>query len=809
MIKNYLLITLRNFLRNRNYTLINMLGLSIGITSCIIIFLIIRYEIGFDRFHSKHESIYRIVQNTRDGQGESFGAPTPYPLVRAFRNDFSDVPLVTQMHYEEEVVVKIDDTKQKVTKVLFADSLFFDVFDFNVLSGNPHVELGQPGKVFVTESFARKFLKGNDHGMLKINNRLDLDVAGIIQDPPANSHIQFSMIISYPSFTGDFIAGMPLDEWGLTANGFAYMVLPEGNNAEAMEKRLSAFKDKYMDKESASRKSFLLQPLREIHFNKIYTENAGGAANVEVSELWAMGVLGLFILAIACINFINLATALAIRKSKEVGIRKTLGAKRTQLTFYFLTETLLLTLFSTLISLCASEWLLSWINSFLGKDVAMNLFHNPALLIFLVALIVFVSLLSGFYPAIILSGFSPIAVLKNKITAQGTSGAAVRKTLVVFQFLIAQILIIGTIVISQQMDFFRSKSLGFTRNAIINIPIPVPQKETIESLRTRLEGIPGVGKISFSVGAPTSNNNFGSNYALADKDLSTDGFSASFKTVDRHYLDTYGITLKAGRWFTEADEKLVEEPLPIKERKFSYILSEAAAKQLGFNDPADAIGKMVVSGVYGIKAEVIGIVSDFHAASLHETIKPVVLMNLPSFYYDCGIQVSGDNFNETIKGIEKNWSDLFPEYFFEYEFLDDHLASLYQQDERTFTLFRIFAGMSIFIGCLGLYGLISFIATQKLKEVGIRKVLGASTGSIMVMFSKEFVKLIVIAFVIAAPLAWYFMNSWLQGFAYRISIHWSAFIIGIASTMIIALATVSYRSIRAASSNPAETLRSE
>lgn len=809
MIKNYLIITLRNFIRNRNYTLINMLGLSIGITSCIIIFLIIDYELGFDNFHENHERIYRVVQVSKDAEGESFGSTTPYPLVKAFRNDFADVPLVTQLHYNDDAQVKVGDEKYRVSKVIFADSLFFDVFGFKVLSGNPRVDLGQPGKVFLTQSMANTLLHGKDHGTIRINNILDLEVAGILQDPPPNSHISYSMIISYPSFTRDFIAGMPIDQWGLTASGYAYLVLPESITPGAIEKRLVAFNAKYMDEREASRRTFLLQPLDNIHFDETYTENPGSAANTNSSELVVMGVLGVFILVIACINFINLATALAIRKSKEIGIRKTLGAKRAQLTGYFLTETFMLTLFSLLISLCISEWLLSWLNSFLEKELAMNLFSNPGLILFLLLLVIFASLLSGFYPAIVLSGFNPVTVLKNKINARGSSGAGVRKVLVIFQFLIAQVLIIGTVIISNQMHFFKSKSLGFTRDAIINLPIPEPKKERIESLRTRLEGYSGIDMMTFSLGAPTSSNNFGTSFALADQSANGVSYSTGLKPTDRHYLEAYGIPLKAGRWFTEADERMTDTSIPGAERKYVYVVTEAAAKQLGYANPADIVGQVIITGVNDIKAEVIGVVGDFHIASLHDALKPVVFINLPAFYYDCGIRVNGNNFDETIKFIEKNWSEVFPEYSFEYEFLDDHLASLYQQDERTFTLFKIFAGVSIFIGCLGLYGLISFMATQKLKEVGIRKVLGASTGSIMVMFSKEFIKLITIAFVIAAPLAWYFMNGWLQAFAYRISIHWSAFAIGILSTLIIALATVSYQSIRAAMSNPAETLRSE
>jgi ABC-type antimicrobial peptide transport system permease subunit len=423
-------------------------------------------------------------------------------------------------------------------------------------------------------------------------------------------------------------------------------------------------------------------------------------------------------------------------------------------------------------------------------------------------LILFTTLFSGFYPAIILSAYDPVAVLKNKMAAQGSSGAAVRKVLVVFQFLIAQVLIIGTLIIADQMEYFRSKPLGFDKNAVINLPVPEIKKELMESLRSRLETNPNIETISFSLGAPTSDNNFGTNYFLTEKGRS-EIYSIAVKPVDRHYFDTYGLQLTAGRWFTEADEKTADTSLPEEDQKYVYIVNESAARKLGFSDPQQIIGQYITTGVSNINAEVVGVVRDFHSSSLHNEIEPVVLVNFPVFYYVAGLKLGTGNLGETIQFVEKNWSEVFPEYYFEYEFLDQQLADLYRQEERTFTLFKIFAGISIFIGCLGLYGLIAFMANQKLKEVGIRKVMGASVMNIVMLFSKEFIRLIIIAFLIAAPLSWYLMNEWLQGFAYQIDIHWTAFLAGIASTLVIALATVGYRSIRAAISNPVETLRSE
>ncbi|MBL0745271.1 ABC transporter permease [Chryseolinea lacunae] len=808
MIKNYLVIALRNFLRNKNYTIINVLGLTIGITSCVVIFLLITYDLGFDKFHSKYDNIYRVVQGAKSASGTEYSSTTPYPLAPALRNDFPEIPLVTQLHYQDEMLVRIGDEKQMVDNIIFADSLFFQVFDFKVLSGRPEVDLGQPGKVFLTESLAKKLLKDDNITTLKFGKDQSLEIAGIIADPPAASHVNFSMVVSMPSLNSDLLGGLPLDQWGMTASGYVYIVLPSNITAASMTPRFKGFVDKYFDKEDATRKWFSLQPLREIHFSKDYVENPGPSANAEYSDLVVMGVLGLFILIIACINFINLSTALAIRKSKEIGIRKTLGAKRGQLTLYFLGETLLITLVAVLISLCATEWLLPWLNTFLSKALVLNLFSNGLLALFLVGLIFIATFFSGFYPAVILSGFDPAAVLKNKISAQGSSGATVRKVLVIFQFMIAQVLIIGTLVVADQMEYFRSKPLGFSKDAIIDIPIPDITKENLQSLRARLEAIPNIEHVSFTLGPPTSSNNFNTGFQLSEKG-SDESFRITVKPVDVHYMEVYGIKLKAGRWFTEAEERQADSDLPKEERVFKYILNESAVRTLGFHDPQEILGKMITTGVRRISAEVIGVVEDFHSASLHEAIQPVVLMHMPDFYYVAGLKVKPENFSETIRAIEKNWTEVFPNYFFSYEFLDQELAALYRQDERTFTLFKIFAGISIFIGCLGLYGLISFMANQKMKEVGIRKVMGASTGSILMLFSKEFIKLIVIAFVMAAPLAWYFMHTWLEGFAYRVDIQWTVFLIGVISTMVIALATVSYRSLRAAVSNPAETLRTE
>ena len=807
MLRNYFTIALRNFFKNRGYTLINILGLSLGLTACIVIFLVIDYDLSFDRFHSKYERIYRVVQNSGTASGTGYLSVTPYPLTKAMRNDFPDLPLVTQLHYQDESVLTVEGERQRLNGILFADSLFFEVFDFEVLSGNPKVDLGRPGKVFLTQSMAAKILKGKETKRLKID-KVDLEVAGILADPPPTSHINFTMIVSMASFGPDFIGGFPIDHWGLTASGFTYVVLPENMKRENVESRFKPFVEKYHSKEDAKRTVQKLQPLRDIHFDKQYLSNPGTNENVDVTNFIVMGILGVFILLIACINFINLATALSEKKSKEIGIRKTLGAQRNQLTFYFLSETFLLTLLAVLLSLCATEWLLNWINPFLQKEISLPLFSNPVLMIFLLGLIVATTLLAGFYPALVLSRFSPTSVFKSGFSSPGTSGALVRKGLVVFQFLIAHILIIGTFIVADQMRYFNSKPLGFDEKAVVTIPLPENGKVVSNALRTRLESLPGVLNVTYSIGAPISENNMTTGFFLTE-DGEDENHGVTVKAVDRHYLETYGIKVAAGRWFNESDEKLADLEIPEDDRKIVYVLNEAAARKVGFQNPEEIVGKSITTGMGDINSEVIGVLKDFHVTSLHREIEPVVFAIFPKYYYQVGIKISTENLQGTLSAIEKQWKEVFPEGYYEFEFLDDHLATLYKNDEKTFALFKIFAGVSIFIGCLGLYGLISFVANQKKKEVGIRKVMGATVSSILLLFSREFVRLIIVAFLLAAPLTWYLMNRWLQSFAYKVDISWTIFIAGFFAILVIVLVTIAYRAIVAARANPAVTLRSE
>jgi putative ABC transport system permease protein len=805
MLKNYFTIAFRNLLRNKSYTFINVAGLALGITTCIIIFLIIKREVSFDQAFANSKNIYRIVRETTDASGVEKTTVTPYPLAEALRNDFPDL-ISTQFHFQEEVLMTIEEEKSRVTNIMFADPSFFEVFDIEVLSGNPRKDLADPGKVFLTEEFAKKLLK-KDIKNFKLDNLLDLEVAGIIRMPSTPTHMNINMIISRatltPNVTEQFI-GFRMDQWGLNSAGFAYIVLPSTETRESMETKFPAFVKKYYEAKDANRQTYLLQPLSEIHFDTEFSENPG-TTSTNSSTLIVLAFIGAFILLVACVNFINLSTALSVHKSKEVGVRKTLGAQRHQLTWQYLSEAFLITLCAGIISVGIAEGIAPMVSNFLERDVQLNLLNNPQLILFLIAIIFVTALFSGFYPALVLSKFNPVKALKNRMSTDSRSPISVRKILVVGQFFIAQVLIICTLVVSSQLSFFRNSSLGFAKEAVITVSIPDNSATKLEAFRNRLETLNDIKGVSFSLGAPISDGNFGTGMYLTDKG-ETERYSMSLKLGDVQYKDVYGLELIEGRWFLESDEKLAN--LARTQREWSYVLNEEAVRTLGFSSPKEIIGKNITIGFNSISGPVIGVVRNFHTQSLQHGLEPVVLLPF-NYFFETGIKINSANAAATIKNIEEAWLQQFPEYLFQYSFLDDYVGRLYREEERMFGLFEIFAGIAIFIGCLGLYGLASFMAQQKTKEIAIRKTLGASVTHIVALFSRDFVLLVVVAFVLAVPVAWYAMNLWLEDFAFKVEITWVVFAIGILSTLAITFITVGYRSLRAAIANPVDALKSE
>lgn len=804
MFRNYFVIAFRSILRNKSYAVINIAGLAIGITTCLIIFIIIERERSFDQHFSKAGSIYRMVRHATDASGVSKSSVTPYPLGQAMKNDFPEI-LSTQFHFQFESLMTMDEEKMKVQNIVFADTSFFDVFDFEVLSGNPKKDLAQPGKIYLTEEFAKKLLK-KDSKHLKLDNLLDFEIAGIIKTPTAPSHLKFNMVASRVTLTPEVaktFLGFGIEQWGLNSAGFTYIVLPTSISQKAIEDRFPAFVNKYYAADDAARQGYLLQSLKDIHFDTEYDENPG-TTSTAISILIVLGFIGLFILIIACVNFINLSTALSIHRSREVGVRKTLGAQQSQLAFQYLGEAFLLTILAGLLAVVAAEWITPIIGNFLEKDIALNLFNHPSVIFFLMALLLFTALFSGAYPAFILSKFNPVKALKSKMSQQTQGAVPVRKLLVALQFFIAQVLIICTLVVSSQLSYFKSKSLGFTKEAVVTVKLPDHEMNKLLAMRNTLMADSDIKDVSFSLGAPMSEMNFGTGMFRTERGAS-EQYEVNIKPVDSHYKDVYGLELIEGRWFTESDYIIGNDK---ENYKWVYILNEQGVKDLGFASPKEAIGQNVTIGFNNASGPVIGVVKDFHVTSLHEAMKPTLLMPF-NYSYTAGIKIVNTNISGAVKIIEKAFNAQYGEYLFEYAFLDEFVGKQYREEERMFTMFEIFAGIAIFIGCLGLYGLASFMAQQKTKEIAIRKSLGASVGHIVAIFSKEFILLIVIAFAIAVPVAWYAMNKWLQEFAYRIEISWVVFAIGIISTLFITVLTVGYQSLRAAAANPVDSLKNE
>ena len=793
----------RSLWRYKSFSLINFLGLTLGIAAIIIIFLIADFEKSFDKFHSG-ENIYRVVSKIDGADGINHSAPVPYPLARLLRAEYS--ASATQIHFVDEMNIKIKKQQPFTEKnIVFADSLFFSVFDFSKvdqfwLKGNPALSLKDPGKAILTENTAKKYFGDTDPigQLIKLDNKAEAEVVAIVKDIPGNTHLPFNIIVSHSTFTKEFLGGLDFDRWGVRSDGYCYVKLPVAADVQQVEKSLIAIVQKNARKPIEKKEILYLQPLQQIHFDPAF-ESTNPAYTVSDRYLTMLLLLGGFIILIACINYINLSTSLAFAKAKEVGIRKTIGASKEQLFFLYITETFVVTSIATVAGIALSVLLLPSVNNLLDKSLSISQLLNWYFVAGSFALLILISFISGVYPSIILSGFNPITSLKNQIILPGRSSILLRKSLVVFQFTTSIALIICTLIIARQMQYFKNKPIGFNKDAVVEISMPDADSIKRESFRNLLAQEKGIETFSFCLGAPISENGFGT--SLQAPEIAS-GMEHNVKIIpcDGKYLETYGMKLAAGRWFLPGEEKNLGS---------SFVVNETLIKTLGYKNADEAIGKKITIGVNHMNAAIIGVTADFHVNSLHEKIEPCIMMPFPFFYYAAGIKLHPADMKKTLARIEKNWKATFPEQVYEYKFIDESLARYYEQENKDYALFKIFSIVSIFICCIGLWGLIAFVVVRKTKEIGIRKVLGATVQNIVALISKDFVLLVIIALLIASPIAWYFMHSWLQDFEYRINISWWIFLAAGFSALLIALLTVSFQAIKAAISNPVKNLRTE
>jgi len=808
MIRNYIKTAWRSLTRNKSYTAINIAGLAIGIAACLLIFLIVSFETSFDNFHSKKDHIYRVISAKKSPlEGVTYGAGVPFPTSDGLRLDYPQLKVASILqnsgsHFTIDNVSNSQSPKKfKEDNTYYTESQFFDEFDFGWLAGDKKTALTEPNTVVLTQDEANKFFgtwKDAVGKTIKYENRTNLKVTGVLKNMPLNTDFPLKVVISYATLKmagSDYYHNM--NDWVSTfSDNYCFITLPDNLGVNQFNAYLADFVKKHKPAEYV-KEGMQLQALSAMHYDptiNIFTHHPFSKQLIN-----AISFIGLFLLVIACVNFINLSTAQAVNRSKEVGIRKVLGSKRNQLVIQFISETFIITLFAVALAIGIADVALPFLNTLLEIQLSSSFIYNPTVLLFLAGLLAGVTFLAGFYPAMVLSGFHPISALKNKMAASKGSGISLRRTLVVLQFCIAQVLVIGTLVIIMQMDYFKNKPLGFVKDAVLIVPVPNDSLSQTrrEALRNQLLSQAGIKNVSYSFAGPSDNNNWHNDFRYDNSAKRTD-FEANLKWADANYFDLYKLQFIAGHSYTQ------------NEKVRGYVVNETLVKMLGVKNPENAIGKNIDLGNgKSTTAPIVGVIKDFNVVSLKYKMQPVIIAPYKNVYQVANIKIEPVNVKQTLASIEKLWSSSFPDNLYEYQFLDEKIADFYKSEDQLSTLYKIFAGIAIFISCLGLYGLVSFMAVQRTKEVGIRKTLGASVSNIVYLFSKEFTVLILVAFAISAPIGWYAMNKWLQAFTYKITVGPQIFLLAIAASVIIAWLTVGYKAIKAALANPVKSLKSE
>jgi len=795
----------RNLRKHKAYAILNISGLAVGIGACVLLFVVVNYELSYDTFQPNYDRIYHVAAKIKSAEGDGYNEGIPYPAYDALRAQFPEVVTgALFQNYNSQVAVVTNDGNSvsnkkfvEETTVFFSDPNFFSVFQYKWLTGSAQV-LKSPNTAVLTKKMAEKYFGNWQTAMnklLKLDNTATVEVAGILDDTPQNTDFPIGVIASYETMKRYPEAYGYTDRWGSVTSSFqAFMLLPQNISVASVNRRLLAFSNEHYnaDKKDIFKTYQFLQPLSDIHFNT----QIGNFGNHITSKttLWTLSLIGVFIIIMACINFINLSTAQAVGRSKEVGIKKVLGGTKSQLFRQLMGETFIIVLTAVVFALIIASLCLPYLKNIASIEEKLSLL-NTSTVLFISLVAIIVTLLAGAYPSLILSGFKPALALKNKITSASVGGISLRRGLVITQFAISQVLITGTIIAISQMNYVRHADLGFNKEAVLVLNSNVDSMVNLRqpAFKQQLLAINGVQSVSFSSDVPSSESNSSGNFAYDHKP--DENFEVYRKFGDEDYFKTYGLKIIAGRSYSKSDT--------IKE----VVVNETMVKKLGVKDPKDIIGHEIRLGK--LWYPVVGVVKDFKTNSLREAIKPLALAERNKRYYYTGIKLNTSQLSQVMKKIETTWNQFFPEYVYAPTFMDDRINDFYEQENQLSLLYKIFAGIAIFISCLGLYGLVSFMAAQRTKEVGIRKVLGASVINIIYLFSKEFTILILVAFAVAVPVAYYMMSNWLNNFAFRINITVWVFLLAIISSVVIAWATVGYKSIRAAVANPVKSLRTE
>ncbi len=798
MLKNFLKVAFRKLWRNKGLAAIDIFGLTAGLTCCLLIALYIQHEISYDKFEIKGDRIARVIMEySFAGSSESNkGNYTSVRVASVFTRTFPEVESAVKMTNSERVV-QYKDKLLSEKNFMFADPSFFDLFSFKLLQGNPHEVILAPYQVVVTESTAKKYF-GTENPIgkpLRVGNDTSLyQVTGVVQDCPSNSQIKFDFLASFSSLgiTADY------EKTYWDANYTTYLLLKNRNSIASLQAKLPAFMQKEMEGQGAT-VNFYLEPFYKIH---LHSEYGGFEPNNNITYIYILAAVSLLILIIACSTYINLSTARSIERAKEVGVRKLLGARKNQLFWQFISESVIVSLIAVALSLAVALGVMPYFNELTGKELhAGSLFSLPFIL-FSLGVIACVSLLAGSYPALILTGFQPVKVLKGSFKNTG-SGQWLRKSLIVFQFAISVFLIISTFIMQKQLYYIQHKKLGYDREHVLVLPMDNKMLASLAIIKQQFKTDPDIVSISRCVRSPVEG---GGGYNMRSAGMAENSQIAVIANpVDEDYVTTTGLQIIAGTDFSGQDIK--DASIDDRDKRlYHFILNESAAAQLGWT-PTQAVGKKMCldnSRPGFVKA----VVKDFHFESLHSAIKPFVLF--PELRgRELLIKLSGHHLPQSISFLQSKWKTLIPDRPFEYRFMDEDYNKLYSAELRLGKVMNLFAMIAILLACLGLLGLSSYGAQQRFKEIGIRKVLGASVSNIVFALSKDFIWLALVAIVIAFPVAWWAMTKWLQDFTYRTDINWSIYFVSGAVTLLLAFVTVSIHAIKAAIANPVKSLRTE
>lgn len=800
MIRNYLITSLRNLAREKTNTIINIAGLTLGITGSLVLFLMVQHGTSYDKYHAKKDRIYRVVTKSKGNEGDNFTQGIPVALPEAFKNDFAEAEEVAFTSYQRNSLITITHNGQvkkyeEPKGLVFAEPSFFKIFDRKILMGSAEKGLDEPNEAIISKKWALKYFDREDViNELVTYNNLEYKIAAVMEDFPTNTDLPFDLMLS------NITIKKQLDErgWGgISDTDNCYVLLRDDKSVANVEARMEAFVKTHIGNGDVgdSENTFIMQPLLDLHSDSRF---ANYNAKLPKAAQIVFGLIAVFLLITACINFINLTTAEAVKRTREVGIRKVLGSTRKQLIFKFMGEAFLVTIIALTLSLAVAEILLGFVNSFMELSLTINL-ADIKVWGFLGILTIIVTLFAGLYPAIVVSAFKPALAIRNQIDNKRSSGYTMRRGLVVLQFFISQFFIIGTIVLTQQMDYMQKQDIGFAKDAIITIPIPVHEEPVgqngsskMRTLKNEILRLAGVEKASLNYAPPSFNAVVGTGFNMVG---STDEYDTQVKSVDGDYLGLYNIQLLSGETLTDLDTAT------------GLIVNEKLVKMAGFSSNEEIVGKEM--SFWGKQLTVKGVVKDFNTQSLEKALEPVVMVNNIGDYRSLSIKMNPQEMQKTIQLVQAKWEASYPEYIFSYKFVDEQIRDLYRGERKMSILLNVFSFIAIFIGCLGLFGLVTFMANQKTKEIGVRKVLGASVQSILLLFSKEFGKLIVIGFALAAPAAGFLMHMLLQEFEYKIELGPMIFLSGLLITFFIAFVTVGYRSFRASTINPVQSLRSE